>query len=102
MTDHSPRPWQWAPKSGVDSPAVLWAGYDMIVLASIAKPEPADACLIATAPDLLRACEAHGEVADHRGTCQKCGPEYYCWTALALLECAWQMTEPAIAKAKGE
>ena len=96
MAEHTPGPWEW------DDIGYLVRPDGAALFDSTGLATEADHALIAAAPDLLAACEAHGEVADHRRVCQKCGPEHYCWTALALLQRAWQMTEPAIAKARSK
>ncbi len=113
MAEHTPGPLFVAeqqinilspgPKFGIlDSGGVLIGEAFRVVGDGAIRPAQANARLWAASPLLLAACKAWRAGADHRAACKTCTPESYCKTALALMQRAWQMTQPALAAAKGE
>ena len=94
MSEHTPGPWHWTTSGRL---AASVASGKLVALGGseddILVPKKADACLIATAPDLLAALETITDIEDgHDGT-----HPFACPACQRV-----DLARAAIAKAKGE
>jgi len=123
MSEHTPGPWEW---SIADKWALLlhqagqtWVDNSILQCDrcgdcaehdpteggeefKCAWPSKADRALIAAAPDLLAACEAHEYVEKHKVFCGICTQDQLCERAVELIQRTNTRTRVAIAKAGGD
>lgn len=99
MSNHTPGPWIWA-RDILENNAqdyLCSEDYKTRILQAQWRGEPADARLIAAAPDLLEACELHISALRSQIRDGKQRPEY-----AELIYQAQKKMMAAIAKARGE
>jgi hypothetical protein len=102
--EHTPGPWK-ANGNGVHrGTSCVAIAYDPSVASGVTDVTVSNARLIAAAPDLLEACNAHWTFASHAENCGDCEEwgSGNCAEGSRLFTEAWRLTGPAIAKARGE
>lgn len=104
MSDHTPGPWVEFCDQG-STVAIMPAGRDGdVCVFSDPYPTPANARLIAAAPDLLEAAQLLEVAEDERQYCEECegeGEPEACGTCFPMFDDARVKRRLAIAKAKG-